>query len=682
MTTKLKIVLADLFYVNRLTQNRLCVPLNVGYIAAYTEKTFGAEVDISIYKDVDLLLNHLRYNKPDIVGFSFYYWNQNLNYYVVDKIRQMYGDSVLIVFGGPSVDSIEAEHRKLLVKFPEVDVFIEGEGEAGFASLVSKVLASKKTVFESAIDCSFFSKRDGYIRGENTSANLDLSEVPSPYLMGYLDEFLEKSYFPLLQATRTCPYQCTFCVSGKDRSKLRAFPLDQVKQEIDYIAHWNKDRPHIILNLAELNFGINKQDPELARYLKSVSEKTGYPKSVYFYSDKRFTETSKQVIQALGSINRDGLVFSLQSDHPETLKAIKRKNLPDDNINEGIAWAKQNRIPVTTEVIFGLPYETYDSMVNLLNKSVDQGFDSIMLHNLFVMEGVELNRDMERMIHGMKSKFRLLGSNYTMIGNDLIFEYEKVVTENKYFNFDEFVKIRCLNLMFFSVFQGGFYKFFFQYVKGNGIPLATFFQAFMNPDLGLSWPSNYLSFIDDFKKNCISELYSDLASLGKNVEEIYKVNNDVGEPVRLNPYYLSRLMYSERGWLNDVLMKLLMAMLPASTEVKIMEAESMLSISESLIIDLRKLSEKGGIVESTFDLNAWRNDKFHKSINAFETGGAKFSLEMSKSQYQKLNGFAKANAHLSDSDFYFVAAESIFPRADLFYGLKDITETQDESLAA
>ena len=46
--------------------------------------------------------------------------------------------------------------------------------------------------------------------------------------------------------------------------------LRQVKAEIDYIAFWNKDRPHVILNLAELNFGINKQDPELAAYLKSV----------------------------------------------------------------------------------------------------------------------------------------------------------------------------------------------------------------------------------------------------------------------------------------------------------------------------------------------------------------------------------------------------------------------------
>ena len=42
-----------------------------------------------------------------------------------------------------------------------------------------------------------------------------------------LEEFVQEAYFPLLQATRTCPYGCTFCVSGKDRSKLRAFPLEQ-----------------------------------------------------------------------------------------------------------------------------------------------------------------------------------------------------------------------------------------------------------------------------------------------------------------------------------------------------------------------------------------------------------------------------------------------------------------------
>lgn len=239
MTKKLKVVLTDLYYINRLTENRLCVPLNVSYIASYTNSLYGDDVDIKIFKDVDLLLKQILTEKPDIVAFSFYYWNQNLNYYIVNKIREIYGNDVLVVFGGPSIDSISFEHIKLNKKFPEVDIFVEGEGEAGFANIVKRVLSGKKNILDSAIDDTFFFKDKVYLRGENTSAKLDLKNIPSPYLAGYLDEFLAKSYIPLLQATRTCPYQCTFCVSGKDRSRLRSFPLEQIKAEIDYIAHWN-----------------------------------------------------------------------------------------------------------------------------------------------------------------------------------------------------------------------------------------------------------------------------------------------------------------------------------------------------------------------------------------------------------------------------------------------------------
>ena len=682
MSAKLKVVLADLFYVNRLTQSRLCVPLNVGYIAAYAKSLYGDDVDIKIFKDVNLLLEHLKHNKPDIAVFSFYYWNQNLNYFVANKIRESYGDDVITVFGGPSVDSIEPEHKKLLKRFPLVDIFMEGEGEAGFAHLVGKALADKNSIYESAIECSFFEKNGKYVKGINTSKSLDLSKVPSPYLNGMLDEFLQKSYFPLLQATRTCPYQCTFCVAGKDRSKLRAFPLDQVKQEIDYIAHWNKDRPHVLLNLAELNFGINQQDPEIASYLKSVSEKIGYPKSVYFYSDKKFSENSKKVVQALGTINKDGLVFSLQSDHPDTLKAINRRNLPDSNIVEGITWAKENKMPITTEVIFGLPFETYDSMVALLNKSVAQGFDSIMLHNLFIMEGVELNRDTEVARHEMKTKSRLLGSNYMMIEDEVIFEFENLVTQNKYFSFEDFVKIRCLNLMFFSVFQGGFYKFFFQYVKGKGIPLATFFQEFMNPDRNSVWPKEYLTFVDDFKRDSVAELHDNMDTLRASVEKMWKVKGDVGEPARLNPYYYSRLMYSERGWINNVLTKIFFTMHPeADASAAAAEVSALLNLSEKMIIDLKKIEPSAGVIKVDFDLNAWRDDKFHGKIHDFALANNELVTGMSKSQQEKLVSFRKANGSLDDKEFYFVAVESIFPRSDLFYDLKSVGGEKAEHLS-
>ena len=49
-----------------------------------------------------------------------------------------------------------------------------------------------------------------------------LDDIPSPYLEGYLDEFLaEPKLSPLLESNRGCPFSCTFCVDGiNDRSKV------------------------------------------------------------------------------------------------------------------------------------------------------------------------------------------------------------------------------------------------------------------------------------------------------------------------------------------------------------------------------------------------------------------------------------------------------------------------------
>ena len=59
---------------------------------------------------------------------------------------------------------------------------------------------------------------------------------------------------------------------------------------IKYVSKKYADRPHHQLRIADENFGILKRDVEIAQAIKKCNEKFGYPKSVFFYNDKRFKD--------------------------------------------------------------------------------------------------------------------------------------------------------------------------------------------------------------------------------------------------------------------------------------------------------------------------------------------------------------------------------------------------------
>jgi len=291
------------------------------------------------------------------------------------------------------------------------------------------------------------------------------------------------------------------------------------------------------------------------------------------------------------------------------------------------------------------------------------------------MEGVELNRDVERMLHKMKTKFRLLGSNYGRFNGEMIYEYEKVVVSNKYFSFEDFLKIRSLNLLFFSVFQGGYYRMLFQYMRSWDFDLVGFFERFMNPD-DEGESVDYHSYVSDFKRACHAELFDTLSELKEQAEMLYSVNEDVGEPVRLNPYFYSRLMYREKAWVHSLFRRLFRDQLsPNEGSNEFYEIfEVLLEVSEKSIINLRSLH----LPEPTpvnHDFISWRRGKFLRPLSDYRKNG-EIRYSLGDGQKAKIRSFVTANSQLAESDFDFVAVETIFPRNDLFYDLTFVPNSQ------
>ena len=286
------------------------------------------------------------------------------------------------------------------------------------------------------------------------------------------------------------------------------------------------------------------------------------------------------------------------------------------------------------------------------------------------MEGVELNREENKNQYQMKTMHRLLGSNYTKINGTFIAEFESLVVENKWFDWNDFLSVRAINLLFFSVFQGDYYKFFFQFAKEKGILLATFFDKFMNPDLSQDWPEEYLSFVNEFKKATTEELFPTLEEMYADAKKVYEINNDVGDPVRLNPYYYSRLMYSANDWINEVLKKhlaLILGQLDDQTEETV---DKILVLCNEQIVNLVKPNPNKSLMTTNFDFLQWRKSKYLKPLNSFFSKNKKtIDLTLHPNQSAKFSAFCEEHKNLNNNDFGFVAVESIFPRTDLFYNV-------------
>ena len=97
---KPQIYLADIIHNYVLsTDSFYVVPLNIGYIGAYLKESLKDSIEIKLFKYPDKLAEEIKMRPPDIIGFSFYTWNEELVFYFARKIKET-NPNTLVVLGG------------------------------------------------------------------------------------------------------------------------------------------------------------------------------------------------------------------------------------------------------------------------------------------------------------------------------------------------------------------------------------------------------------------------------------------------------------------------------------------------------------------------------------------------------------------------------------------------------
>jgi radical SAM superfamily enzyme YgiQ (UPF0313 family) len=366
------------------------LPYSIGLLQAYVQKY---AVDPSVYdfllqvhKPISLAQARWFFREADLVGFSTYMWNVKRTLAIAKELKDNQ-PNVLIVLGGPQVpDQAEA----FLRQNPFIDLCVHGEGEATFLQILEK-LSSRDW---NDIPGISYLDQDEFVHHPIAPRIKDINTIPSPYLSGVFDPLIKSQLKPvnwsgMWESNRGCPFSCTFCDWGSAvQSKVYSFDLERLYAEIDWFVKHQLE----FVFCCDANFGILPRDIHLAEYLAETKREWGYPKLMSFQNAKNATERVYQIQTLLyGSGLNSEVTLSMQSVDAQTLASIRRENISSEFYQELLRRFTRDGIMTYTDIIVGLPGESYDTFANGIETLLKQGQHScIKFHNLSILPNAEM----------------------------------------------------------------------------------------------------------------------------------------------------------------------------------------------------------------------------------------------------------------------------------------------------
>jgi radical SAM superfamily enzyme YgiQ (UPF0313 family) len=390
-----------LVQINNSFSGQNYLPYATGLLQVYVEKyarhpgRYKFRLPVYSRRLVDETVAHLL--GADVIGFSTYVWNIRISLEVARRIK-VRRPQTLIVFGGPQVPDRAEE---FLRQNTFIDIAVHGEGEAIFLGLLENF---PSRTWEGVPSISYI-QNGQFIHNPRAERLKDISVIPSPYLEGAFDALIEANpqerWLVLWETNRGCPFRCTFCDWGSAiAAKVSQFEIDRLVKEVD----WFASKKIEFIFCCDANYGMLPRDYDITQYVAETKEKYGYPKALSVQNTKNSTERAYKVQKLLSDAGLNkGVSLSLQSVDPMTLEAIKRDNISTESYQELQRRFTRDRVETYSDLILGLPGETYDSFVEGVAKVIENGqHNRIQFNNLSILPNAEMGDPEYQKKYGME----------------------------------------------------------------------------------------------------------------------------------------------------------------------------------------------------------------------------------------------------------------------------------------
>jgi radical SAM superfamily enzyme YgiQ (UPF0313 family) len=334
----------------------------------------------------------------DLVGFSTYVWNGRISLEIARRLKAL-KPGIVIVFGGPHVPD---QPEEFLRANPQIDLAVHNEGERTFLKLLESW--PDRDAWAALAGVSMVKADGSFVRNPNIDRVRDLDEIPSPFLEGAFDSIMaanpNESWIGLWETNRGCPFRCTFCDWGSATAgKVTKFGEERLFAEVD----WFADKKIEYIFCCDANFGIQKRDVDIANYVADVKKATGFPVALSVQNTKNATERAylTQKILSDAGLNK-GVALSMQSVDMPTLEAIKRDNISLGTYMELQRRFTKDKVETYSDLILGLPGETYESFVRGVDQLMENGqHNRIQFNNLSILPNAEMGDPAYQKKYGM-----------------------------------------------------------------------------------------------------------------------------------------------------------------------------------------------------------------------------------------------------------------------------------------
>jgi len=439
--------------------------------------------EIEIFKDPQKFIQLFLSKSPKLVGFSNYIWNAELSYELAKEIK-LRSPETLVVFGGPNFPLDDKSREEWLRSHPSVDLYIIGEAEQPFTEIVDlwyETRSIEKVKDNKVMGCYSIKNNQFCKAGDFSPRVTRLDDIPSPYLQGYLDEFLnEPKLSPLLESNRGCPFSCTFCVDGiKDRSKVYSKEVSRFEKELEYIASRYQGK---VLTLADLNFGMYNQDIDISNAIARVKEKFDYPYYIQVSTGKNNKPRVLECAEILkGSMS---LAASVQSLDKDVLLKIKRDNISEEQLLDMTKAGNKMSANTYSEVILALPGDSKEKHIETVLKLADADMNLISTYQCMILEGSELGSKDSRDVWKMGTKFRVLPRCYGVYDFDgkeiLCAEIEEICVKTESLPIEDYYECRTFDFSAGLFYQDRILVELYRFLDNFGIQASTLLIALHN----------------------------------------------------------------------------------------------------------------------------------------------------------------------------------------------------------